>query len=73
MDLIVITDLDVESATQLKKVKRNLVLVLYFHLYIHIDRYMFSVWFGLSEIDVDLLVSWWLWRRYKGFYRFIAF
>lgn len=67
------TDLDVESATTLKELNSDLVLVVRYIIYTYIYRYMFSIWFGFTEIDVDLLISWWLWRRYKCFYHFLAF
>lgn len=68
-----ITDLDVESATNLKIFKTDLVPFVTDLSYTYISRYMFSICFGFSEIDVDLLVSWWLWRRFKCFCHFLAF
>lgn len=59
------SDLVVRSAITLKKLKSDLVLV---DIYI----YMFNVWFGFTEINVDLLRFWWLWRRSKSYVHFIA-
>lgn len=59
------SDLVVRSAITLKKLKSDSVLV---DIYI----YMFNVWFGFTEINVDLLRFWWLWRRSKSYVHFIA-
>lgn len=27
--------------------------------------YMFDIWLGFTEVNIDLLKFWWLWRRSK--------